>query len=311
MPFPLLTPAIARDALASAGVLLPVAEIALDAHDNRWLARLPQQRLAWFAASDEGRAQLITERRVLALVASRCTFRTPRVLLEDPTGDFDVRSMVPGNADPFGLYAAICKDEEVAGCVGSDIGAMLAEQHTRIRPSDIESWLPNRPYWPEPRAWVCERLPSVVNDAELIAAADDILVAYESVAAAEDDRVLAHADLGVHNMSFDPVSHRVQGIFDYDGAVCADRHHDFRYLLFDNDSTALLDSAISAYEPVVGCTIQRERVYLYQAACAVTFLAFRIGKSPEDPWCGRTLAEDLKWSRHAIRAYRRILRMPG
>jgi hypothetical protein len=39
---------------------------------------------------------------------------------------------------------------------------------------------------------------------------------------------------------------------------------------------------------------------LYNAACAVTFLAFRADREPEERWCGRTLAEDLHWSKLAI-----------
>jgi hypothetical protein len=62
----------------------------------------------------------------------------------------------------------------------------------------------------------------------------------------------------------------------------------------------LLNAALSAYEPIVGYTIQRERVFLYNAACALTFLAARVGTRPEERPCCRTLAEDLRWSRIAI-----------
>jgi hypothetical protein len=36
------------------------------------------------------------------------------------------------------------------------------------------------------------------------------------------------------------------------------------------------------------------------AACAISFLAYRAGTEPDARSCGRTLAEDLKWSKHAI-----------
>ena len=61
-----------------------------------------------------------------------------------------------------------------------------------------------------------------------------------------------------------------------------------------------MDAALSVYEPFVGHTIKRGRVLLYNAACAITFLAFRVGKRPEQRSCGRTLEQDLRWSRHAI-----------
>lgn len=50
-------------------------------------------------------------------------------------------------------------------------------------------------------------------------------------------------------------------------------------------------------------TIRRERVLLYNAACAITFLAFRLGTHPEQRWCGRTLEQDPRWSRTRLPGY--------
>ena len=300
-PFEHLTPELACEALATIGVDLTPGEVALERRENRWLARLPRQRVAWFAACVDGHTQLMRERSVLHLLAERCSFRVPRIVAIHPIEYFQVRDTVPGTSDPFAVYASLCKDKEAAKRYGISLARMLAEQHTRIQSSDVAGWLPRHPCWPEPSTWIRERLPSVVDDAELIAAADDVLAAYESVSVAKADRVLVHTDLGPHNVSVDPASFSVQGIFDYEAAVWADRHHDFRYLVLENHE-ALLDAAIGAYEPITGRTIQRDRVRLYNAACAISYLAFRIGRSPDESWCGRTLAEDLEWSRRAIRA---------
>lgn len=124
--------------------------------------------------------------------------------------------------------------------------------------------------------------------------------AYESVIVEEADRVLVHADVAFHNLAIDSESRTVRGIFDYDGAAWADRHHDFRYLVFDFDRYELLEAARAVYEPAVGRPIRRDRALLYNAACAVTFLAYRAGHAPEERWCGRTLVEDLAWSTGAI-----------
>jgi len=101
-------------------------------------------------------------------------------------------------------------------------------------------------------------------------------------------------------MAIDPISSRVLGLFDYEGAAWADRHHDFRYLIFDLGRFELLDAAISAYESAIHHRIERRRIFLYNAACAFTFLADRTGTGPEQCPCGRTLAEDLRWSQGAI-----------
>jgi hypothetical protein len=71
------------------------------------------------------------------------------------------------------------------------------------------------------------------------------------------------------------------GINGYGGAARADRHHDFRYLLFDVAREDILDAALTVCEPATGRTINRERIRLYNAACAISYLAFRSGIPPE------------------------------
>jgi hypothetical protein len=299
--FALLTAEDVCAALPAAGIVLDPAQVRLEQRDERWLVRLPAERLAWFAASERGRARLATERRVLRLLAARCSFAVPRLLYEAPSGDFDVRSKVLGNADPRQVYRAVEHRPDVARRLGAAIGSLLAEQHTRIAAADVAGWLPRQPEWPEPRAWIAERLATVVpDDAALRARAEAVIRAYESVAVTADDCALVHADVGFHNLAIDEQSYAVGGVFDYEGAAWADRHHDFRYLVLDYVSYDLLDAALAAYEPALGRTLDRERVLLYNAACAVTFLAFRAGHAATERWCGRTLAEDIDWSTRAI-----------
>jgi Ser/Thr protein kinase RdoA (MazF antagonist) len=300
MPFAALSPDIACAVLAEAGLAFAPSDVHVEAREERWVVHLPGPQLAWFAASPQGLQRLQTERRVLRLLAARCTFRVPLVLFESAAGDFDVRAMVPGESDPWRLYAAVRDSVKLARQHGTAVGTLLAEQHARIGAADVAGWLPRRPAWPEPRAWVCARLRHVVDDPGLRASAAAVMEAYERVPVSEADRALVHTDVGVHNLGFDPQSHTVHGIFDYDGAAWADRHHDFRYLVFDFDRYDILEAAVAAYEPVVGHRIQRARVLLYNAACAVSFLAYRAGTPPEERSCGRTLAEDLRWSRLAI-----------
>ena len=76
------------------------------------------------------------------------------------------------------------------------------------------------------------------------------------------DPVLAHADLGLHNMVVDPVSYRVLGLFDYEGAVFGDRHQEFAYMVFHSAEEPMLEGALSTYEPATGIRIDRDRVWL-------------------------------------------------
>lgn len=300
MPHKTLSRAHVCELLGAAGFRCRPSEVQIEAREERWLVRLPGQRLAWFAASSSGLLRLRAERRVLRLLEARCSFGAPRVLFASRDEEFDVRTMVPGTVDPWAVFAEVRDDSRRATQLGTAIGAILAEQHSRISASDVAEWLPATPSWPEPRDWISERLPSVVDDAELIARAGYVMEAYEGVSPEEGDRALVHTDVGFHNMGIDPNSLAVHGVFDYDGAAWADRHHDFRYLVFDLDRYEMLDAATAVYEAVVGCSIRRDRVLLYNAACAISYLAYRAGTEPEERSCGRTLAEDLRWSKHAI-----------
>jgi len=299
-PFPQLTSQDACEALATVGLQLAPEQVQVESREERWFVRLPDDRMAWFAASIEGHRRLCAERRLLRLLQARCSFRAPRVLAEGRGGDFDVRVGVPGTADPWEVFRHVRADPWLGARIGAQVGSILAEQHTRIGAVDVAHWLPLRPSWPESGEWVRQRLPRVADDLALVAKAGVVFAMYEAVKLPEADRVLVHADVGFHNLAIDATSLAVRGLFDYDGAAWADRHHDFRYLLFDYDCDEVLEAAAAAYEPSVGCVISRARVALYNAACAISFLAHREGKLPEERCCGRTLTEDLRWTAHAI-----------
>jgi aminoglycoside phosphotransferase (APT) family kinase protein len=294
-----LTPEIACEALRAAGLSCSPDEIQLVAREKRWAVMLPGERLAWFPASQSASRRLAVERRVLRLLAECCSFRVPRTLLVSESG-FEVRQMVPGRCDPWGLFERCKRDSELAQRIAQSLGAILAEQHTAIGEAEVTGWLPWRVAWPERRDWIRERLPCVVDDDDLRVIMGRTIERYEAVAVDAGDRVLVHGDLGLHNLALDPQTDTVNGIFDYDGAAWADRHHDFRYLLFDVGREDMLDAALAVYEPAIGRTLDRDRIRLYNAACAITFLAFRSGTPPDQKSCGRTLAEDLCWVRTAL-----------
>jgi len=300
------TPADVSTALAGVGVIVPASDASIEERDGRSLARLPGERMAWFATNDEGRRKMAIERRVLQVIAARCTFAVPRVLVVGPSGDFDVRSVVPGLAEPWHFYERARSDRAFAASIGRALGAILAEQHARVSSADVEGWLPSRPDWPEPIDSIRERLPRVVSDRTLLDEILALLDDYEAVRVGEDERVLVHADLGLHNIAIDPETWGVRGVFDYEGAAFADRHHDFRYLAFDFDDDSMLAAAISVYEPATGCSLSRERIVLYKAACAASYLALRDGVPPEVASCGRTLAQDLAWMRSALGRLERL-----
>jgi len=297
-----LTPEAASTALAALGQRVAPAAVEVVRRDEKWMARLAGGLLAWFAATPSGLAALGIERRVLRALAARCRFAAPRLLAESPDGAVDVRVSVPGAHDTYAVCDQLRAHPAAAARVGATLGALVAEWHTHVGAADVAAGVPHRPSWPEPRAWVRDRLPRVVADPALHAAADAVMAGYEAAldATPEGDRALVHTDLGLHNISIDVGTLEVYGVFDWETACWADRHLDFRYFTFDLPHDALLDAALTAYEAAARRPLSRPRIYLYNAACAVGYLAFRDGVPPNAVWCGRTLAEDLHWARHAI-----------
>jgi Phosphotransferase enzyme family len=294
-----LTAEAACEALRGVGMTCSPEDAQIIARDERWAVLMPGERIAWFPGSESGHRRLTVERRVLHLLAERCSYRAPRILFVSALG-FDARQMVSGRCDPWGLFHRCKADSPLVQRIGRSIGGILAEQHMNINETDVAGWLPQRVTWPQPRHWIRERLPHVVDDHGLIRVMEQVIERCEGVQVCRKDRVLVHGDVGFHNLALDPSDDTINGIFDYDGAAWADRHHDFRYLLFDLKREDMLDSALAVYEPATGRNIDRNRVRLYNAGCAIGFLAFRSGTSPDQRSCGRTLAEDIRWVRTAL-----------
>ena len=287
------------DALRAAGFASNVAEIALEPSDGRVLVRLGEDRMAWFPLDEDGRAGMERERRVLRLIAAHCSFRAPRVLHEDRRG-WDLRAIVPGVSRPFAPRTRLKTDRGLAQRTGTAIGLILADQHTNIPPDGLEGCLPPAPNWP--RAEDIPRLPEVTGDTRLLARIERALARAAEAARDRRNPVLAHTDVALHNIAFDPVTDDVAGVFDYEGAAFTDRCHDFKYLILDEPREPLLEAALAAYEPLTGVAVDRGRIRLLHAASAIAFLAYRAGRAPEEPWCGRTLAEDLSWTSAALTA---------
>ena len=288
--------------LAAAGFHVGSQMNRIEPRDDRWAVFLPDGRVAWFPMNPAGAQRLAVERRVLRLLGARCSFRVPRVLFVAEAG-WELRTLVPGLCDPWGLYRRTRIDRGLAGRIGRAVGRLLAEQHTRISLYDTVGWLPQRLPWPEPPEQVCQKLLSVTQNVSLQTSIQRVLRRYEGLTENEVyERVLVHGDLGFHNMAIDPATDEVQGVFDYDGAAWADRHQDFRFLVFpDGTGEEELDGALEVYESATGLRLDRERIRLCNAACAIGFLAFRCGTPPEALSCGRTLREDLMWVDHALR----------
>jgi hypothetical protein len=101
---------------------------------------------------------------------------------------FDVRQMVSGQRDPWGLFQRCKVDSLQAHRIGRSVGMMLGEQHTKIYEADVTGWIPQRVAWPEPGDWIRERLPRVVADSVLVGMMGRVIERYETVTVDAKDR---------------------------------------------------------------------------------------------------------------------------
>jgi len=295
-----LTPEIACDYLRQADLAIEPDELRLEARECRWVVHLPENRMSWFAMTEEGYRRLCTERQVLKLLEAKCSFAAPRIVYESYDGLFDVRTKVPGLVNHRELLNRLRQDLDLAAQTGAAIAHILIEQHGQITAQDVAGWLPETLEWPLSSAQIRQHVPQVVDDSALIHQIEQLLNRYDNLLVSSEDKVLIHTDIGCHNLVFNPKTFEVIGIFDYDGAAWGDRHHDFRYLPFAKDVSAMLDAALAVYEPAMDKTLSRRRIYLYNAMCAFSYLAYRVGTVPEENSCGRTLGQDMDWCRWAI-----------
>ncbi len=297
-PAPQTTADVVRR-LRAVGVDLENEGIALERRGDRVMAKLPGGRIAWFAMTPDAAAGLRIEDRVLSLVGARCSFRVPTVLATGPDG-WTLRTAVPGAVDPYGFAARLKAEPALVPGTARSLGLALAEQHSPTVEADVAGWLPSAPPWPPPLDDVEVRARLVVDDSGLLRRIARLLDAGRALDTPDALRALVHADFGLHNVAFDPATGGIEGVFDYGGAAWADRHLDFRYLVFAAVPDALLDATMAVYRDATGIMLDRHRVLLHNALAAVAHLADRAGHGADDVVAGRTLAGDLRWTAWAL-----------
>ena len=82
--------------LGRAGFPVDPRIASVEPRDDRWAVSLPGDRMAWFPMSPAGARRLAVERRVLDLLAARCSFRVPRVVHAD-----EAAGCAPSTAERF------------------------------------------------------------------------------------------------------------------------------------------------------------------------------------------------------------------
>jgi aminoglycoside phosphotransferase len=276
-------------------------DVVLAYYHWRWVAHLPGQRLAFVADTAHARQRLARERQLLQLLADRAHFQVPRIEWVDPHGNWDVRLKVPGDAGHWSgtHHQRIVEEPAIAHQIGKHMGEILAELHRVITLEEARQLAPLEPPLATPLERMRRHLAMGIEDATLKAQVREIFARFDALEIGTGEVVLVHGDLASQNVAFAPETSEVLGIYDFEDIACVDRHWDFKYV---HAYPALFQHALlEAYQRCTGIAPDVQRITLYHALAALSFLAWRVDDpKTHDRLSGRDKAGAYRWVRQAV-----------
>jgi aminoglycoside phosphotransferase (APT) family kinase protein len=276
--------------LAEAGEHVAPDRLVLVRRGWRWLVTLPDDRMILLPVDEAGAQRLVHERRLLAALGPRLRVAIPRPL-GSLDGPLDLRERVRGEVG-IHLHSQLIEDVPSALAYADDLARVLAELHQAFADDELRALAgPVRDdVYPLPEPQLRAVVPSLPT--EIHARVHAVLDRYAALP--PDDPVLVHNDVGTHNLAFDPATHRVTGIFDFEEAARADRHRDFKYL--PSYGPRITARVLELYRERTGVEISVERMRLLHFATALSFWVWR-ESDPEahDRLSSRNRDQALAW----------------
>jgi aminoglycoside phosphotransferase (APT) family kinase protein len=265
----------------------------------RWIALLPNGRIAFFADDPEAVKRLGRERALLDLLGRRVGFAVPAVEHVSSDGRLQVRRMVDGvdATEWFGGYERErALDASPAGRrLAGELGRALAELHGSVTPAEAEALgVPVGEPLLLAVADLRRRLLGHLPQPALEPALDAVL---DGCAAMEEEeeagRVLIHGDACAANLAIDPGTGRLVGMFDFEYAALTDRHEDFYSLHSFGDAFA--ERVLDAYAAASGVRPSIRRAALHHVYAALYALSGALATGDPDK-----VANQLRWVRGAL-----------
>jgi aminoglycoside phosphotransferase (APT) family kinase protein len=275
-------------------------DVVLVYREWRWVVQLPDQRIAFVADTAYARQRLARERQLLQLLTDRASFQVPRIEWVDPHGHWDVRRKVSGDAGHWSgpHHQRIVEDPIIAHQTGKRLGEILAELHRVITWEKARHLAPLEPPLATPLIRMRRDLTRGFDDATLQAQVREIFARFDALDIGAGEVVLVHGDLASQNVAFAPETSEVLGLYDFADMACVDRHWDFKYI---HSYPAVFQYALlDAYQRDTGRTRDVQRITLYHALAALSFLAWRVeDPKAHDRLSGRDKAGAYRWVRQA------------
>ncbi|HTR51821.1 MAG TPA: aminoglycoside phosphotransferase family protein [Kofleriaceae bacterium] len=262
-----MTPDRVAALLAEVGERVDPRALVVERRDWRWFVQLPGDRMLFVPVDEAGAHRLAAERRLLAALAPRLSFAVPRPI-GPPEAALDLRTRVRGET---GIHLHGSLITHTPDAYADDLARLLAELHGAFARDELVRLAPpmRADVYPLPEA----QLRAVVASlpAEIHARVHAALDRYAELA--PTDSVLVHNDIGTHNLAFDPDSHRVIGIFDFEEAAHGDRHHDAKYL--PSYGPRITARVLELYRDRTGIELDVPRIRLLHFATALSFWVWR------------------------------------
>ncbi len=285
------------------GWQLAPRDVVLAYREWRWVVPLPGQHIAFVADTAPARQRLARERQLLQQLADRVRFQVPRLEWVDPRGTWHIRRKVPGEP---GLtlteathHQRIGEEPAIAQRVGQRIGEILAELHRAFTLEEARQLAPMELPLATPLERLRVSLAIGIDDDALKAQVAQIFARFDALELEEGEVVLVHGDLGSHNVAFEAETSEVLGVYDFDAVACVDRHWDFKYL--HSYPAPFRQAVLEAYQGCTGIAPDVQRILLYHALTALSYLAWRV-EDPDahDRLSGRDQAGADRWVRQAV-----------
>lgn len=261
---------VARSLRTEFGVKIAPGRIRLEWRSWRWLAHLPDNRVAYIAETKNAAQRLAREHTVLDLLKVRVSFGIPVVEWAGIGGWLQVRTKIPGIQVGGGPERQVGRSK-IGPRLASDLGHAYAELHQSLTLEECEA-LGIGIGGTLPAAIELEqRLPDRLIEREVADVLEIVLDRYARIEIPKSDLAFCHGDPWGGNFAVDPETGALNGIFDFDEMAIDDRNLDLRYL--HSFGKVFKDRAIAAYAQSAERPPSAERISLYHWICALDALA--------------------------------------
>lgn len=246
-----------------------------------------------FPRDAEGEAALRREAAILDAIRPRLTMAVPKLTLIEGAAVFSAHPALPGRTLLTEDYLAL--PQGARDRLGADLGRFLGEMHL-IPPALTAGFADGETrVWPTAEQLEASALPHLPQGFHGIARAQ--LASYAALPPDPLGEAFSHFDAHGWNMAFDPISGRLNGIFDFGDARIGPVHED--WLCPSMIHPDLATNSMAAYEALTGRRLDRARIEALTSAQRLDDLA---GMADYPDHAETTLRLALDWFAHLAAA---------